>query len=154
MGQHFLFLTPQEASSYLTCFYVMNASYTASTAFIKLSLLFQYLRIFEKGTALRRLCMGLIVFVSLWGAAYSFMAWFPCFPIHETWALPRSPDARCYAFGSNDIAPFVGSFESHAGVNMILDIILLIIPAVLLFSNRPLQKNRLSLIGLLSMGSM
>ncbi len=154
MGQHFLFLTLEEASSYLTCFYVMNASYTASTAFIKLSLLFQYLRIFEKGTALRKLCVGLIVFVSLWGVAYTFMAWFPCFPIHETWALPRSPDARCYAFGSNDAAPFVGTFESHAGVNMILDIILLIIPAVLLFSNRTLQKNRLSLMGLLFMGSM
>ncbi len=147
-------LTPSEVSSYLACFYVMNASYTTSTACIKLSLLLQYLRIFTRGTGLWRICFGLIVFTLLWGFSYSFLAWFPCFPVSDQWASPRSPDSKCYAFGSEDVASFAGAFESHAGINMILDVIVLAIPIPLYFEKDTPARMRLSLLGLLFLGCM
>jgi hypothetical protein len=116
LGQHFATLSPSQIEHYLfvrhlqvqtiskplTCigqhFYVANGTYNVSTTLIKLSLLFQYLRVFEAG-AVRKLCIGMIVLISCWGFAYSFMGWFPCFPIRAYWDWSLT-DATCYAYGA------------------------------------------------------
>jgi hypothetical protein len=68
-----------------------------STALIKLSLLFQYLRAVDSGR-IRIFCIALIVIISIWGFIYSFMAWFPCFPIRAYWDWTLT-SAKCYAYG-------------------------------------------------------
>ena len=116
LGQHFLSLSSDEIEGYLfvcciliymtaSCtnisfqrFYIANGTYSMSTALIKLSLLFQYLRMFERGLT-RTLCIGMIVIISCWGIAYSIMAWFPCFPIQAYWDWSIT-NAKCYAYGS------------------------------------------------------
>jgi hypothetical protein len=79
-------------------FYVANAAYIMTTVCVKLSLLCQYLRLFREGYR-RPLVITLLTLVSLWGGAFTFMAWFPCFPVHGFWNKRMSPPARCYGFG-------------------------------------------------------
>ena len=131
-----------------------NATYVTSTTLIKLALLFQFVRIFPRGTRTRTVIVGLLVFTSIWGAAYAVMAWMPCIPVEAFWHPYDLDMGICYAFGSNKPRPFVATFESHTAVNMILDIIVLIIPVPLMWRERNNLPARLRLMGLLTMGSM
>lgn len=100
--------------------------------FVKLSLLTQYLRLFREHAYLaqmsirRRLTMALTVAAALWGIAYSFLAWVPCVPVQGFWN--HEVDAVRYAYGSQDVGPFVGTFVSHATLNMAFDMAVLAIP--------------------------
>lgn len=128
--------------------------------FVKLSLLTQYLRLFEETRDMpltRRLRTVTLVFIalsSLWGLAYSFLAWVPCVPISGLWN-PLEKAVR-YGYGSQDIDVFVGTYISHATTNMALDLAVFGIP---LFSWRLLnydeaeKKSRTALLGLYSMGA-
>ncbi|CAJ2503568.1 Uu.00g109620.m01.CDS01 [Anthostomella pinea] len=152
LGQHFLLLTQAQWLGYLKTFYVANAAYVVSTAFIKLALLLQYRRVFERGYVMHRLITGLTVFTALWGLAYSFIAWFPCFPVWELWIA--DPGAHCYGYGSKTPGPFVATYESHSGINMVLDIIVLLIPLPLFFKESATFATRMRLVALLSMGTL
>ncbi|KAK3939409.1 hypothetical protein QBC46DRAFT_342628 [Diplogelasinospora grovesii] len=154
LGDHLLHLDVQKLRMFLILFYVANACYVSSTAFIKLSLLFQYLRIFEHGTILRRICTTLIIIIALWGTAYAFMAWFPCFPVSGFWMVSRT--AKCYAFGASIPNPdaFAATFESHTATNMVFDIMVLAIPIPLYFEQGTPSKARVNLVVLFSMGCL
>jgi hypothetical protein len=119
-----------------------------STAFIKLSLLFQYLRII-KGGILRQLTIGLIVFVSLWGLAYSIISWIPCYPVEATWNW--TVQATCWGYSSPTLGAFLATYESHMAVTMVLDIIVFTIPIPLYFRKDLPENGRAGLIGLLCM---
>lgn len=67
-------------------FYIANATYALSTTLLKLSLLCQYLRIFDRGV-IRAAIFTLLAFCLVWGLVSSFMAWFPCFPVKGKTAL-------------------------------------------------------------------
>jgi hypothetical protein len=122
-----------------------------STALIKVSLLFQYLRIFDKGN-MRLVCIFLLVFVGLWGTAYTLLAWFPCNPIwgYWTWATSNT----CWAYGSIRPAEFYATYTSHAVLNMLLDFFVLAIPVPLYFRHDTMKSARMRLLALLSMGTV
>lgn len=65
-----------------------------SNAFVKVSLLLQYLRTFVD-QILRRLCIALTIITCAYGIAFGFMAWFPCIPVEGFWR--RDVRAFCYA---------------------------------------------------------
>lgn len=132
---------------------MQNATYCSSTAFIKLALLLQYLRVFERGTKTYRVVFGLIIFTALWGFAYSFIAWVPCVPVTTYWDL-SSNGSNCYGYGSHHPPTFVGTYESHTAINMILDAVILAIPLPLLFKDGATSAGRVRLAALLSMGCM
>lgn len=121
-----------------------------STAFIKISLLFQYLRIFDQPCFLRRLCIFLIVFIGLWSLAYSFLGWVPCYPVRAYWDW-SVPAAR-WAYGSLQPEIFSATYESHSSVNVVLDILVLAIPVPLYFRRDVPLKSRLGLGVLLIIG--
>ncbi|OAA65666.1 hypothetical protein SPI_02453 [Niveomyces insectorum RCEF 264] len=149
LGQHLISFTAPELRTFLILFYIGNASYVSSTAFMKLSLLFQYVRIFsESNPLLRRLCQVLLVIVGLWGLAFSFMAWVPCFPVYAYWDLV--PDGgRCYGFGiSTDRTAFV----AHTAINMALDVFVLAIPVPIYFDGTAPLRTRAGLLILLLLG--
>ncbi|KAF6799461.1 hypothetical protein CSOJ01_12488 [Colletotrichum sojae] len=150
MGKHIYELSAQQVQNYLRTFYIANALYQMSTAFIKISLLFQYLRIFDQPCFLRRLCIGLIVFVSLWGLTYSILAWVPCWPIRAYWDW--SVVAERWAYGSLNSEVFSATYESHSSVNVFLDLVVLAIPVPLYFRPNAPLKSRLGLLALLGIG--
>ncbi|KJR88177.1 uncharacterized protein SPSK_07806 [Sporothrix schenckii 1099-18] len=143
-------------------FYIANASYVSSTAFMKLALLFQFLRVFKNDsidsktsdtagrTFLRRTCQVLIVIVAAWGATFSFLAWVPCLPVSTYWdgVTNQDPNHRgtCYGFGiSTDRTAFI----AHTAINMGLDICVLAIPVPLYLGNTVSSSARTSAPGTL-----
>lgn len=150
LGQHVLLISQADLRIYLMNFYVANASYILATAFIKLALLLQYIRLFPHRQNLRRFCVGLIIFTSIWGAVYGFMAWVPCFPVHGYW--DRDPNAVCYAFGNGLGKAFTITYETHTAINMVLDVLVLAIPIPLWFEKESTFRVKLGLLGLFSIG--
>ena len=121
----------------------------ASTSFMKLSLLFQYLRIAETGQLMRQFCWLLIFMVAAWGTAFSIMAFFPCFPVHKYWDLQTR--GTCYGFGiTYDRTIFV----IHTAVNMVFDLVVLAIPIPIYFKRNTPLRAKLGMIALLMLGSM
>ncbi|KAI0127162.1 hypothetical protein BJ170DRAFT_595043 [Xylariales sp. AK1849] len=151
-GQHVLLLTVGQGGHYLATFYMFNACLNLAAMFIKLSLLFQYLRLFEKGSWPYRLSVGTIVAVALWGTAYSLLAFIPCWPVSDFWYSP--PDAKCWAYGAWSTEELTATFYSHTSLNMILDIIILAIPFHLYFKGNMTFKMRMGLLALLLMGAL
>ncbi|KAK6843457.1 hypothetical protein PG987_004317 [Apiospora arundinis] len=86
------------------------------------------------------------------GIVYSFISWFPCFPVNHVWEL--KPDAKCYGYGSSRPSEFSATYESHTAINMILDVIVLIIPMPLLFKEGTGFAQRLRITALLCMGTI
>ncbi|KAI0136766.1 hypothetical protein BJ170DRAFT_710803 [Xylariales sp. AK1849] len=150
-GQHLLMLTYDDMVGFLKSFYVSNASYSMSTALIKMSLLFQYLRVFDRGR-LRLFCIGLLAFTGLWGLSFSILAWFPCNPISDYWSWKDG--SQCWGFGSLTASQFYATYASHAVTNMVLDFIVLAIPARLYFRNNTSKSSRWRMLMLLSMGTL
>ncbi|XXH02151.1 hypothetical protein Hte_008519 [Hypoxylon texense] len=121
-----------------------------STTLIKLSLLFQYLRVFHGGV-MRTICITMLVIVGLWGAAYSFMGWVPCFPVSGYWDM--GVNSTCYAFGSTNANEFFATYVSHTAVNTILDMIVFAIPVPLYFHRGTVRRTKIGLAGLVVMGA-
>lgn len=132
-------------------FYVANATYISATTFIKLSLLCQYLRIYERGSAIRLSCVFLIVTIGLWGAAFSFMAWVPCFPVSAYWDVTPDapPSGSCYGFG---LTLERTTFVAHTSLNMVFDILVLAIPIPLYFDRTLPSRTRMGMLVLLMLG--
>ncbi|KAI1372507.1 hypothetical protein F4677DRAFT_432442 [Hypoxylon crocopeplum] len=151
LGRHFIQLSEHDMQSYLKVFYVTNASYNVSTTFIKMSLLFQYLRVYRSGN-MRTICMIMLVVVGLWGAAYSFMGWVPCFPVSGYWNMGIT--AKCYAFGSMNANEFFKTYVSHTVVNTVLDMIVFAIPVPLYFQQGTVRRTKVGLVGLITMGAV
>ncbi|KAI1084421.1 hypothetical protein F5B20DRAFT_524823 [Whalleya microplaca] len=144
-GEHILSIDMEDIIKFQKKFYVALASYTISTTLVKLCLLVQYLRIFDRGSRERLLCWIGIVLSGLWGIAFSFCALAPCFPISGffDWTKP----AHCYGFGSKVPEEIAGTFAGHAASNMVLDVAILAMSIPLYFRTTE-WKQRLG-IGLL-----
>jgi hypothetical protein len=120
-----------------------------STALVKLALLFQYLRVYKEGP-LRTTSVIVAAITALWGVAFSFVAWFPCFPIQGYWNLGAG--AVCYGFGDERVTTFYTMYSLSSATNMILDIVILAIPIPLYFRKDTTEQTKLGLFGLLLMG--
>jgi hypothetical protein len=151
MGQHIYLLQPRELRSYLICHWLIGASYVSSTAYIKISLLLQYLRVFQKGTLTYRFTQFMLVLIGLWGFSFIFIGWFACFPSPA--AFWNGTNKGCYASFSPIPSVVIGTIEGHSGSNVIFDLIVLSIPFRLLFiDDAPLKKK--GLMALLLMGAL
>ncbi|KAH8883058.1 hypothetical protein GQ53DRAFT_831013 [Thozetella sp. PMI_491] len=152
-GQHLLLLTFGQVGRYLFTFYILNGFLTLAATFIKLSLLFQYLRIFERGTWPYRVSLTCLVFVSLWGTTFAVLAFFPCTNISDFWYSP--PTAHCWGYGSNVPSTFTGTFITHTTLNMFFDLVILAIPMNLYWQPTIMvMKARFGLLALLLMGAV
>ncbi|KAL1838821.1 hypothetical protein VTJ49DRAFT_2178 [Mycothermus thermophilus] len=157
LGRHLLHLDFDSASAFLHSFYVFNGSYAMSTALIKISLLLQYMRVYERGTRLYNICRAFIIIIALWGAAYSMIAWVPCVPVSDYWTVFYEQDIsglRCYGYGSQSVREFKAIYESHAAVNMVLDLVVMALAVPMYFEPGATGRTRLGLVGILTMGTI
>ncbi|KAK8043221.1 hypothetical protein PG994_013704 [Apiospora phragmitis] len=157
-GQHMILLTMGELRTYLILFYLMNGFFNLGSAFIKLSLLFQYLRIFQRGTWIWRATVAVICAVSVWGFTFSFMAFVPCSRGPQFNPLGKDPGTTCWAYGSNNPDVFTTTFNAHTVMNMVFDLVILLLPFQLYLGNKTTTTNknkmRLGLLALLFMGAL
>ena len=92
--------------------------------------------------------------ISIWGFVSSFMAFFPCFPVRDYWDTLTTSGDKCYAFGARSPGPLIAAFESHTGINMVFDVLVLAIPIPLYFEKDTPTKARRGLVVLLFMGCL
>lgn len=141
----------KEFETYLQLFYILNINLNLATTFIKLSLLFQFLRLFDKGTWPYRASTIGIVLVTLWGLTFTTLSIFPCTNISDAWNI-FSRDARCWGYGSQDPDWFTATLVSHNLINTLFDIYITAIPLQLYFQPDVTARTRLGLMVLLLMG--
>ncbi len=151
-GRHFLLLTFGEVRNYLIFFYILNVSLNFAATFIKLSQLFQFLRIFERGTWAYRASLVGIVVISLWGIAYTLLSLIPCASIADSWNV-LARDARCWAYASQNAAEFTATIVSHNILNTLFDMYIIAIPFQLYAKPGLSLRTRLGLLVLLLMGA-
>ncbi|KAI1333937.1 hypothetical protein F5Y15DRAFT_430164 [Xylariaceae sp. FL0016] len=142
-GQHFIGIGQENMIVFQMFFYVALLTYTISTTLMKLCLLIQYLRVFEKNQLAVKICWAFIGISAAWGLAFTFIAAFPCFPISGFWNW-LAP-ANCYGFGSKIPKEIAGTFAAHTATNVILDIVVLTIPLPIYFRKCTLWKQRVGL---------
>ena len=131
--------------------YITNAGYQTTAFLIKVSLLCQYLRFFTEGIR-RQLCIILLGILTLWGIAFSFMAWVPCFPVYGFWNRLSNPPPTCYGFGYRTISESKSFVLAFAATNMSFDIAIFLIPLSEYFRPGLRRKELLAMTGLFSMG--
>ncbi|KAK8129073.1 Satratoxin biosynthesis SC1 cluster protein 4 [Apiospora sp. TS-2023a] len=153
-GQHMILLTIDNLQTFLLLFYLMNGFFNLGSAFIKLSLLFQYLRIFPRGTWIWRATVAVACAVAVWGFTFSFLAFFPCSKGPNFNPLGADRGAYCWAYGSNDPDIFTMTFNAHTVMNMVFDLIILVLPFQLYMNKTMTNKMRLGLLALLFMGAL
>ncbi|KZL63923.1 integral membrane protein [Colletotrichum incanum] len=153
LGQHMLLLGPGAIVNYMKVFYICNGTLPISTTFIKVAILLQYLRTFERGTKSRTFTIIILVITAMWGTTYIFLAWVPCIPIAAYWDWSIPHNGR-WGFGSQIAEELIRTYESHATSNMILDFIIFAIPLPLYFNNGANKKSRKSVLALFLLGSV
>jgi hypothetical protein len=134
-------------------FYIANSAYVTAAVCVKLSLLSQYLRIFRDGYR-RRISLALMILVSVWGAVFIFMAWFPCFPVSGYWDKSMVPPAKCYGFGYRTLPEAKNTLFAFSGSNMIFDVAVFLVPLTEYFRPGLKRKQILAMTGLFAFGSM
>lgn len=127
-----------------------------STAFVKLALLFQYLRCFDQDSPRLRLAtIVAIVVVSLWGFAFTFIAFFPCFPVRAFWDLTIPSDGAVrWGYCAHDTLVFVETYVGHAASNMFLDLLVFALPISLCLRSGVETRTRKALIAIFLLGTM
>lgn len=101
-------------------------------------------------------CYVLLTVCSLWGVAFSILAWVPCTPVSNFWSvlIPDSEKQSCFGYGALTRGQFVETFLGHAGFNMGLDLLVLSLPVHLYFDTNGMGVNKMGLGGLLSGGCL
>lgn len=102
---------------------------------IKLSLLFQYLRLLNdhpdadsrQPRILRLAIQGLIALTATWGLIYSIIAWVPCVPVSADWNFDDTTAHR-YGYCSLQTSTFVATYLVHGACNMAIDIAIFTLP--------------------------
>ena len=152
IGQHLVTILSTLPTA-MKWFYVANAAYTSTTVCIKLSLLCQYLRLWSSGYR-RHVTVVLVVVVALWGSAFQFLAWFPCFPIRGFWDKRMNPPAKCYGFGYRTTDESKATLLGFAGSNMFLDLLIFMVPLTEFFRPNLQRQQVIALTGLFAVGFM
>lgn len=154
LTQHIETLSPDQLRSFFISFYCLGAGYVGSSGYIKISLLFQYMRVFEKGSRPYRIAQCMIVFIGLWTFGFVFTNWFGCFPSPSNFWDKRGKG--CYGSFSNNIFERNRTIEAHSGGNTIQDFMILGL-GFYLFSAKDkdgLALNRKGLSVVLAMGAV
>jgi len=130
----------------------MNINLNCAATFIKISQLFQFLRLFDRGTWAYRASMAGIIVISMWGTAYTLLSIFTCSNIPDSWNI-LARNARCWAYASQKPEEFTFTLVSHNVLNTLFDAYIIAIP-FRLYSKPGLNlRTRLGLMVLLLMGA-
>ncbi|KAL0257126.1 hypothetical protein SLS55_007936 [Diplodia seriata] len=154
LGKHVLSISLGTYQAYIHWFWAGTISYFYSTTLIKVSLLLQYLRLFEKRSKTYYLIIAMTVLISLWGFAYSALLAFACSPAQKFWDYNRP--GKCFGFGAgaNDPETFFTSFATHSATNMALDIIVFTFPIFSLSAMDLEGRRKYAIAGLATLGAV
>jgi hypothetical protein len=130
--------------------YVNQWAYACTIVVSKISLLLQYLRLFERGLVYSA-CKGLLVAVSIWGFIFVFMSTVPCFPIEGYWNFTVT--AKCYGLGFSDYESLRITLIVFPSLDMLFSILIYFLPLTMYLKSGLTSRQVLALIILFVSGS-
>ncbi|KIW08534.1 uncharacterized protein PV09_01423 [Verruconis gallopava] len=150
LGRHAALLSHSSLEKVFLFQWIWGIGYAASTATIKISLLCQYIRVYQPGMITYRFAQLLLIVVCLWGFALTFISTFVCFPSPSAfWKMePRG----CYGFAATKLSELTGTIKGHSASNFFLDCLVLILAIRLQFL-KDADTNRKSMLAILIMGT-
>ncbi|KAH7067024.1 hypothetical protein BKA63DRAFT_425415 [Paraphoma chrysanthemicola] len=134
LGQHMGLLSSEQLTVFLQGAYSSIPLYNISLTLAKISVLFQYMRIFTTRST-TRICNVLLVIVIVYGLWATLSAIFSCIPVNAFW--DGTVKGKCLPKGP---VWFV-----NAGINIATDFMIVLVPATLI---RQLQLSARQKIGL------
>ncbi|KAL1967975.1 hypothetical protein VTN77DRAFT_2392 [Rasamsonia byssochlamydoides] len=143
LGHHQYDLPLEEVKAQLMRLWLAIPMYNCSLWCTKISILFQYLRIFP-GRPIRIACytiMGIVCSYSLWAVVSGYLN---CIPVARFW--DRSIPGNCLNFEA--------LWFFNAAMNLLTDMVLLILPMPVLNSLQLPRKQRLALMGVFAVGGL
>ncbi|KAF2208670.1 hypothetical protein CERZMDRAFT_48687, partial [Cercospora zeae-maydis SCOH1-5] len=143
MGRHAASLSPNDSKYSLIWFWASVWIYYPALMFAKLSILFQYLRIFPD-RRFRRRCWTLMAIIVTWTGWAFFSALFACWPIQHFWddSIPGTCLNRLAVWFSN------------AAMNIVTDIATTVLPLPVLKSLNLPRRQRYILMVVFGMGGV
>jgi hypothetical protein len=124
--------------------YICELLYILTIGFVKLSLLFFYLRIFPK-RSLRIICWATILFCILSSSAFILVTIFQCAPIQFVWDK-NIKGGKCLNY--NAVA------WSNAAINILLDLIIIVLPIRETLSLQLNLKQKVRLVVMFCVGGL
>ncbi|KAH6644889.1 CFEM domain-containing protein [Boeremia exigua] len=121
LGRDIWTLEFQTITNFVRYFYVVEILYFVELPFLKLSLLFFYLRIFP-GSKVKQLLWGTIAFNVAFGIAFVIAGIFQCRPISHYWTYWDGVDTGGKCFNINALA------WANAAISIAVDLWMLAIP--------------------------
>jgi magnesium-transporting ATPase (P-type) len=146
MGYHLYdinFSSVSQATHLIIWYYLSQIFWLVVIYFIKMSILFLYLRIFPEIPLFRYCVIGTMVFTTVAVIILVPMDIWQCVPIHAIWDLKRE-DARCLSIA--------GVAYASAGVNIATELAVLILPLPLLRTLRASIAQKIGLYALFGCG--
>ncbi|KAB5575254.1 hypothetical protein GE09DRAFT_1215047 [Coniochaeta sp. 2T2.1] len=131
LGQHTAFLDAFQLSKLIMCQYLFGIGYSGSVATIKISLLFQFLRVFKKYSWQWWIAAATQAITCGWGFAMLFIAIFPCLPRPDAWW--NGTMKGCYGLASPNQTVAVNLILGHGASNLILDTVVFSLAFMLQF---------------------
>lgn len=131
LGRHIWTLSHDTTIQFAKIAYAIVIVYTSSFTFTKISILLQYLRIFDV-TKIRKLCYVQIVIVSVYGVWLFFSSILNCVPIARNW--DKTVQGKCL--------PTTPLWLTNAALNIATDIIIVLLPMPVISSlTLPLKQK-------------
>lgn len=146
MGRDTWTLSYDNITTFCRYFFIMEIIYFADVALVKLALLYFYVRIFPSASV-RRLLLGTVLFVALFGVAFVVVAIFQCTPIDYYW-WKWDGEHQGHCMDINAIA------WSNAAISIALDVWMLAIPLWQLRSLRLDWTKKLGVVMMFSVGTL
>ncbi|KAE9364036.1 hypothetical protein N431DRAFT_475032 [Stipitochalara longipes BDJ] len=141
LGRHVWTVPPADVEPGLKLLYTAILLYNASQILVKISLLLQYLRIFET-PQMKRVCyiaLGIISVYGLWAIASSI---FTCIPIQAYW--DTSIHGRCFQS--------LTFWYTTSSLNIVTDVAIFVLPLPILLKLQLPLRQRLILIFIFTIG--
>ena len=125
LGQDIWTRSFEDVTEVLKLFYMAEVFYLTTTVLTKVSILFFYLRVFSSFT-FRRIVWAVVGVCTAFYVSFVFALVFQCWPISYAWTRwDGEHSGQCINIGA-------GIF-SHAAMNMVLDLVVLILPLPVLW---------------------
>ncbi|EOD50841.1 putative pth11-like integral membrane protein [Neofusicoccum parvum UCRNP2] len=143
LGKHVWEVSPAEQMDLSKYLYVSVIFYNGAVGLVKISILLQYLRIFAT-KRMQRACYVILVLNSMFAIETVIISVFDCTPIPFFWDK-TIPNGHCVDFGA--------MWFSHASVNIVFDLVLVILPMPVINSLNLPRKQKIALMGIFALGT-
>jgi len=132
--------------TYFKCLYALQPIYHCCIDMIKASILFSYLRIFHLPDEKIRIALWVTMAINLMsGLAFMFVSMFQCQPVSLAWT-------RWTGETTGNCINFIYISMSHAGINIALDLGMLILPASQVWSMNLALRKKIAVMSMFSLG--